>query len=153
MRTLKFLIQKEFLQIFRNKVLLPIMFIAPIVQMLVLVFAANMNMRDIDFVVLDEDGSLTSTRLISKFEGSPFFVSAGHVNRFELADQMLKNGDVDLIIRISDGMERELMTTGGSDIQYLVDGINSASAVLMSAYAQNILMDFNQSILPQIASG
>ncbi len=154
MRTIIFLIQKEFIQIFRNRTLLPIIFIAPIVQMLVLVFAANMNMRDIDFCVYDGDGSMTSTSLISKFEGSPFFVSNGHVNSSDLAEEMLQNGEVDLVINIADGLERGLMTEGTAKVQVLVDGINSASAVLMAAYAQNILVDFNKNIIAQIgASG
>ncbi len=152
MRTIIFLIQKEFIQIFRNRTLLPIMFVAPIAQMLVLVFAANMNMRDIDFCVYDGDGSMTSTRLISKFEGSPFFVSRGQVNSADLAEEMLKQGKVDLLINISDGLERGLMTKGTAKVQFLVDGINSASAVLMAAYAQNILVDFNRNISAQFGA-
>ncbi len=152
MRTIGFLIQKEFLQIFRNRTLLPIMFVAPIIQMLVLVFAANMNMRDIDFCVFDEDGSLTSTRLISKFEGSPFFVSAGNVGSYGVAEDMLQRGKVDLVIRISDGMERELINRGSTGVQFMVDGINSAAAVLTAAYAQNILMGFNKNLQPKFAS-
>ena len=146
MRTIGYLIQKEFIQIFRNRTLLPIMFIAPIVQMLVLVFAANMNMKDIDFCVYDEDGSLTSTRLISKFEGSPFFNTPGHPVSPVVANEMLRTGKVDILINIPSGFERELSTRGSADIQLLVDGINSGSAVLISAYAQNILREFNSDI-------
>jgi ABC-2 type transport system permease protein len=152
MRTIGFLIQKEFLQIFRNRTLLPIMFIAPIIQMLVLVFAANLNMKNIDFCVYDSDGSLTSTRLISKFKGSPFFVSSGEVSGFEQAEEMMKKGRVDMIINIPDGLEKDLFTDGSSEVQFLVDGINNASAVLISAYARNILLDFNKSLIPEISA-
>ena len=151
MRTIAFLIQKEFLQIFRNKTLLPIIFVAPLLQMLVLVFAANMNMRDIDFCVFDQDGSSTSTSLIAKFENSPFFISSGQVSSYKLAEELLQLGEVDLVIRISDGMERDLINGGFSNVLFLVDGINNAAAVLVAAYSQNILMDFNKELVPEYA--
>ncbi len=151
MRTIAFLIQKEFLQIFRNKTLLPIIFIVPLIQMLILVYAANMNMRDIDFCVFDEDGSLTSTKLISKFDGSPFFISNGQVSSAVIAEELLQQGKVDLLIHIPDGMERELKNGGSPGIQFLVDGINNAAAVLVAAYSQNILMDFNRNLVPEYA--
>lgn len=153
MRTIIFLIQKEFLQIFRNRTLLPIIFVAPIAQMLILVFAANMNMRDIDFCVYDGDGSLTSSRLISKFEGSPFFVSYGQVTNPAIAEEFLNEGIAELAIIIPEGFERDLLSQGSRDIQLLIDGINNASAVLIAAYSQNILMDFNKSINPLFVPG
>ena len=150
MRTIGFLIQKEFLQIFRNRTLLPIMFVAPIVQMLVLVFAADLNMKDIDFCIYDADGSLTSSQLISKFEGSPFFVSSGEVSDPGIADEFLKEGKVDMVINIPQGLERGIYNKETQKIQFLVNSINNASAVLIAAYSRNILMDFNQNLLPEI---
>lgn len=152
MRTIAFLIQKEFLQIFRNKTLLPIIFILPIIQMFVLVFAANMNMRDIDFCVYDQDGSSTSTSLIAKFENSPFFNSVGQVSNYKVAEALLQLGEVDIVIHISDGMEKDLINEGSSHVLFLVDGINNAAAVLVAAYSQNILMDFNKDLVPEFTN-
>ncbi|MDZ7743106.1 MAG: hypothetical protein U5Q03_15560 [Bacteroidota bacterium] len=55
MRTILFILQKEFIQIFRNRTMLPIIFIMPLVQMLVLVYAATLEMKNIEVVVLDQD--------------------------------------------------------------------------------------------------
>ena len=81
MRTILYLLQKEFIQVFRNKAMLPIIFIMPLVQMLILVFAATMELKKVDITVVDLDLSDTSTRLTTKFEASSFF----HVTRGQLS--------------------------------------------------------------------
>ena len=73
MRTILFLLQKEFIQIFRDKTMLPIIFVVPLIQLLVLVHAATLEMKRIDMEIVDKDLSPASRRLVSKFQGSPFF--------------------------------------------------------------------------------
>ena len=48
MRTVIYILQKEFIQVFRNKLMLPIIFVVPIVQLVVLVFAASLDMKNIE---------------------------------------------------------------------------------------------------------
>jgi ABC-2 type transport system permease protein len=66
MRTLKFLLQKEFKQIFRNKALLPLIFVVPIVQLLILPLAADYEVKNINISIVDHDHSTYSQQLISK---------------------------------------------------------------------------------------
>jgi len=73
MRTILYIIQKEFLQVFRNKSMLPIIFIVPVVQLIILVNAATYEMKHIRVSVVDLDLSGTSRKLVSKFQGSPFY--------------------------------------------------------------------------------
>ena len=53
MRTIITLIQKEFIQIFRNKIMIPIIFVMPVVQLVVLVYDANLDMKSINIHVVD----------------------------------------------------------------------------------------------------
>ena len=55
MRTLYYILQKEFTQIFRNKSMLPVIFVMPLVQMLILVFAATNELRQVDLAIVDFD--------------------------------------------------------------------------------------------------
>ncbi len=66
MRTLKFLLQKEFKQIFRNKSLLPLILAAPIIQLLILPLAADYEVKNINISIVDHDHSTYSQKLISK---------------------------------------------------------------------------------------
>lgn len=146
MRTIAVLIRKEFIQIRRNRIILPAMIIAPLVQMIILVYAANMNMRDIDFAILDEDGSTTSVNLVSKYSSSPFFSYSGAVNSLDEAEKLLRGDKADLVIHIPARFEKSVLNRENPDVQFLINGINSAAAVLTASYAQNILFDYNRQL-------
>ena len=70
MRIILFILQKEFLQIFRNKAMLPIIFVMPIVQLLVLSFAATFEVKNTRISLIDEDRSVTSRHLVESLEAS-----------------------------------------------------------------------------------
>ena len=96
MRTIKYILQKEFRQIFRNRTMLPMIFGVPLLQMLVLVFAATFDMKKIDMVVVDKDLSETSRELIAKFDGIPFFHLETAVADEIFGEEMLLTDDADV---------------------------------------------------------
>ncbi|MCB0617428.1 MAG: ABC transporter permease, partial [Saprospiraceae bacterium] len=73
MRTILFIVQKEFRQIFRHRTMLPILFLMPFVQLLILPHAADYEVRNINLQVVDRDASGFSRQLISQFEASDHF--------------------------------------------------------------------------------
>lgn len=151
MRTIAVLIRKEFTQIRRNRIILPAMIVAPLVQLFILVYAANMNMRDIDFCFLDEDGTSMSGNLMAKYSASPFFSFSGAVFNLEEAEDRIREDKADLIIHVPDGFEKSVTENRPVKVQFLVNGINSAAGVLVASYSQNILLDFNRNILSGFA--
>ena len=68
MRTILFLLQKEFKQVFRNKTILPVIFIVPIIQLLILVHATTFEIKNVNLCIVDQDLSNTSSMLIHKLE-------------------------------------------------------------------------------------
>jgi ABC-2 type transport system permease protein len=147
MRIVLFIIQKEFLQIFRNKGMLPIIFIVPIVQLLILVNAATFEMKNIKVSVVDLDLSSSSRKLISKFEGSPFYKIVQTTFSYDQAMDYMQQGKVDVIIRIPNGFEKELVKENKAKVQFVINAINQAVAGLSSAYCSSILIDFNRELL------
>ena len=147
MRTLLFIIQKEFLQIFRNKGMLPIIFVVPIVQLLILVNAATFEMKNINVAVIDLDMSTSSRKLISKYEGSPFYKVIESSFSYEEAMDLMQRGKVDVIIRIPNGFERKLVKENFVKVQFVINAINQSVAGLASAYCSSILIDFNSELL------
>ena len=73
MRTLKFLLQKEFRQIFRDPAILRVIFLMPAIQLLVLPWAADYEVKNINLAVVDNDHSDYSQKLISKITASGYF--------------------------------------------------------------------------------
>jgi len=149
MRRILFIIQKEFIQIFRDRTMLPVIFLVPIVQLLVLVHAATLEMKKIDMVVVDQDLSSTSRRLVSKFDGSPFFEISGSTFDINEAENEITADRADIILRIPEGFEKDLFRENKAEIQLQINAINATVAGLTSAYASNVVADFNRNIITE----
>lgn len=147
MRTILFILQKEFIQIFRDKAMLPIIFVMPILQLLILSYAATFEIKNINFVVVDHDKSVLSTQLKSKFNGSAFFHFQGEVSDYQTAEEILQHGNADQIIVIEPSFEKNLQMQKMAKVQVVTNGINGSAASLMSAYAISIIADFNREII------
>ena len=147
MRKLIYIIQKEFIQIFRDKSMLPIIFIVPVFQLLILSYTATFEIKNIRFIAVDQDHSALSRKLLDKFSGSVFFTDKGRVADYAAAEELIRRGDADQLIMIEPGFEKKLTKEHFAQIQLITDAINGSAASLMSAYALSIINDFNQEII------
>ncbi|MCG8332408.1 MAG: ABC transporter permease [Chitinophagales bacterium] len=144
MRTILFILRKEFLQIFRHRVMLPLIFIMPIIQLLILAHAADYEVRNINLYLINRDGSQAAHRLIGKFEASPHFNIVGNAFNSDEAYRAIQNGQADLFIEIPVDFQRNLLRDGYAQLQSSVDAINGVKAGLASAYTNAIITDFNE---------
>jgi ABC-2 type transport system permease protein len=147
MKTIKYLLQKEFRQIFRNKTMLPMIIGVPLMQMLVLVFAATYDLKKIDMVVIDRDLSSASRELIAKFDGIPFYNVTSMVPDEQYGEKMLFKDEADAILVIPNNMERELVLENEAKIQILINAIDGNTAQLIFSYSARIIGDFNQHLI------
>lgn len=147
MRTIIYILQKEFLQIFRDKTMLPIIFFVPILQLLILSYTATFEIRNVDLVVADMDQSIESRDLTGKFEGSPFFTIVHRTFSIQEAEEMIEKGQADQILNIPQDFSRDLEREGEAAIQVITNAINGSAASLINAYAMSIIMDFNKNIV------
>jgi ABC-2 type transport system permease protein len=74
MKTILYIVQKEFRQIFRNKGMLPIIFVLPILQLVILSNAATFEIKNIKFSYVDHDKTSFSRALIEKFDASTYLM-------------------------------------------------------------------------------
>lgn len=147
MKTLYYILQKEFIQVFRDRSMLPIIFIVPVFQLLVLSYTATFEIKNVDLVVLDNDRTSTSHELANKFSGSSFYHFNGYADNFEEAKQMVKSGKTDQVIIIEPNFGKKLINEKTGGIQLITDAINGNAASMMVAYAQSIINDFNKNII------
>ena len=147
MRTILFILQKEILQIVRNRAILPIIFVVPLVQLLVLVHAATFEMKDIKMVVVDNDLSTASRELETRFSGSPFFKIEKQTFSIKEAENEIEAGKADMILRLASGFESKLIREGKADVQLIVNAINGNAAGLAYAYAANVISGYNKEII------
>ena len=147
MRTLKILLQKEFRQIFRNKIILRITMVMPIMQFIILPLAANFEIKNIDLVVVDHDHSVDSRRLISDITSSGYFRLRDYDNTFDEAYRYIERDKADVIVEIPDGFERNLVREGSQKIFIAFNAINGTKAGLGASYLSTIVSNYNQDII------
>jgi ABC-2 type transport system permease protein len=147
MRTIAFIIRKEFIQLFRNKVMARIIFVLPVVQLLVLSYTATFEIKVIRLHVVDHDRSKTSRDLIGHFSGSPFYQVINYSNTEVLAEEDIMQGRVHQYISIPENFEKELNSSGNVKVRIATNAIDGAAAALMSAYSISIIQDYNINLL------
>jgi len=143
MRIIKFLLQKEFLQIFRNKAMLPIIFVIPIVQLLVLSFAATYELKEARFALIDRDQSIASRELVSKLQATGYFTLQSEFTSGEEAQIQLDKGKVSFIVVIPRDFQQSLSSNNPTNIQLVIDAVDGSVANLINSYVNSIVRDFS----------
>lgn len=149
MRQLFFIIQKEFIQIFRNKAILPMMTVLPIVQLILLSYAANNEVKNVNVSIIDLDQSSFSRLLVGKVQASDRFTTVAAPLAGKLGDDQLQRGEADIVLSIPPHFERDFTKEKTASLQLLVNAINGQQAIVGASYLGSIIQSFNQDILVQ----
>jgi len=145
MRIILYLVQKEFLQIFRNKTNLPILFLMPVIQLIVLSYAADFEVKNLKVYWIDYDQSSASRQLYRDMTASGYFSIAGTGFDRGQAAAALDRNDADIVIEVPEGMEAGMVRREPQSVQVIVNAIDGTKAGLASYYFSMILGKFNQS--------
>lgn len=135
MRTVLFLVQKEFLQVFRNRIMLPLLLVMPVFQTLLLSFAANYEVKNLALAVVDHDLSPLSRQLVSRFSSSGYFQVKPSTFSAKEADAAMAADRVDLILEVPPHFERDLVRENSTTIALTANAINASKAGLGLGYA------------------
>lgn len=147
MKTILHIIRKEFIQFARDKKMFGISFVAPVFQLIVLGFAANLDVSNIPMVVCDLDRSSTSSDFITKFVSTGYFESVGYINRIDDLDRFIENGQASLALVIPAGFERKLIGAEPSPVQLIADGSETTSGGIGLSYASTIAARYSENII------
>ncbi|MBO9632608.1 MAG: ABC transporter permease, partial [Chitinophagaceae bacterium] len=146
MRTLKFLLQKEFRQIFRDPAIVRIILVVPVIQLLILPWAADFEVKRIQLAIVDNDYSDYSRQLISKITSSGYFLLQHYSANYQQALQEVERDKADLVLEIPAKFARDLVKENEASLSLSVNAINGVKANLGGAYLRSIIQDFNREI-------
>lgn len=146
MRTIVFLLEKEFRQIFRNKTLLPLIFAVPVVQLLILPLAADYQVKNINLAIVNHDNSVFARDLINKVTASGYFQMAAFEHTYNDALEYVESDRADLVLEIPRDFEKDLIAQNHATVFMAVNAINGVKAGLGASYLGTIIQDFNQQV-------
>lgn len=146
MKTLRHLLVKEFKQIFRNRMMLIIIFVAPVLQLLILPLAADFEIKNINISIVDHDHSSISHQLISKIEFSNYFNLVSVSDSYPSALHQVEQDKADLILEIPKGFEANLYRENKQSLFLAVNAINGVKAGVGGSYLSRIISDYNREL-------
>ncbi len=144
MRTVLFIVQKETLQVFRDRIMLLQIFLPPVLQLLIIAQAMTFEVKQTDLALVDLDRSPASERLVERFTASGRFDVAVATASGVRADEALLTREANAILRIPEGFARALRQGQAPSVQLVVNAEDGAAAGVIQAYAAQILAAFAQ---------
>jgi len=142
MKKLRYLLKKEFLQVFRNKFLLGLILFMPVMQLAILPWAATFDQRDIHLSIVDNDKSSLSTKMTDRILSSGFFRLTDYSPTYEQALSFIEQGKSDLILEIPHNFEKDLTNGSSGELMLSLDAVNGQKAGLGLSYINQIINSY-----------
>jgi len=143
---LKYLIEKEFKQIFRNPILPRVIIVLPFVVLALFPLAANFEIKNLKVSIVDNSHTGMSDELIQKVAASGYFNLTNVSYSYKDGLKSVEQGKADLILEIPSGFEKDLLREGSTKVMISANAVNGVKGGISSAYLANILMDYNNDI-------
>jgi ABC-2 type transport system permease protein len=143
----RFLLEKEFKQIARNRFLPKLILAYPVIMMILMPWAANLDVKDIRLTVVDYDRSSFSTSIISRVSGSEYFREPIYADSYKDAIEGVERGESDIILEIPEGFERELMSGTSKEVFIASNAVDGMRGSIAASYLAMIVNDFSQDLL------
>jgi ABC-2 type transport system permease protein len=141
MRTLINILVKELLQLRRDPKILPILFLAPVIQLTLLGYAATTDIRRVELAVCDLDRTAASRGLVERLTRSTYFRLTASVDSQQAIDALLQSGRARLAVTVPQGFAAERASGRPGSVQLLADGADALSGTAGLSYAAGALQE------------
>lgn len=149
MHRIAYLIGKEFRQVFRDRAMLRIIFIAPIIQLLILSFAITTEVKHVKMLVVDLDRSTVSREIVEAFWHTEQFDIVGRTSDLHQIREQMRGWRAQIALVIPTDFSGDLHRRLDPQIGVVTDGVDGNTAGVALSYARNILMNFGTDYLQQ----
>ena len=143
--------RKELKHILRDPRMRPILFVAPVVQLIVLGFAANLDVENVPVMVVDQDRSAISRQIAQRLDANAAFDVVGDTTDERVAERAIDVGDAELVVVIPPGTARTLERQESTTIPLWVDGTDTNRALLLQGYAERVIRRISAESMPPAA--
>ena len=136
---LRYLIEKEFKQLIRNSFLPRLILIFPCMIMLVMPWAATLEIEDLRIAIIDNDHTPSSLRLTHRIESSPYFKLVALPDTYHKAVECIERNQADMLLEIPKGFEKEQVNGRPASALVAINAVNGTKGGLGNTYLQQIL--------------
>lgn len=144
LRHILFLCQKELLVSFKDRRMQVMMVMPVLIQGFLFGYAANFNLEEAPYAVVDESRSAASRELLAGLDGGDLFIRVKTLdNSAQIADE-IDSGRVILAIVIPRDFQDKLSRGEQAPVQIITDGRNNSIAGAVTSYVSSVITGFNE---------
>lgn len=143
---IKFLIEKEFKQLLRNSFLPKMILIFPCMIMILMPWAANLEIKNINLNIVDNDHSVLSRRLVDKIGASTYFRTTALPDTYNEGLRSIEIGSADIILEIPRDFEKSWVTGNSPRLLVAVNAVNGTKGGLGGSYLSSIINDYTREL-------
>jgi ABC-2 type transport system permease protein len=147
MQRIRFMVWKEVIELRRDPRLFGIVVLAPVLQLIVLGYAATTDIRDVPVVVADADRTTASRDLIERFDASPNFTVIGVTASVDDVDRYLESGKAWMALAVPSGYGEGLAEGRPQEVEVVADGTDSNSTTVALGYATNLVAGYARALV------
>ena len=140
---IKYLIQKEFLQIRRNAFLPRLIFVFPIMIMCVMPWVMNQEVKNIRVCIVDNDRSSLSQRLVHSIEQSRYFIFSGLQPSYDAALKEIEKSRTDIVLVIPPKYSHDIALGHQPQVLIAANAVNGTKGSIGSTYLAQIVINDN----------
>lgn len=149
MHVLLRVIVKEFLQLRQDRRMIPVIFVAPVIQILLFGFAVNTDVTRVPLLLVDQDRSSSSRELVDRFVGSGYFELAGVADGANSVERWLLSGRAQVALVIRAGYAEAISGGAAPRLQLIADGSDASPATVALGYASSIVAGKNRELFAE----
>lgn len=138
---------KELIQVLRDPRMRGVIFVAPVIQLIVLSYAVTTDVTNIRIAVIDRDNTPESRELVSRFAGSPYFNIVAHPASERAAQDMIDREQIQAYIALQPRFAQTLQAGRSAPLQLVVDGTDSSTTRVILGYANDIVQRYSTQVL------
>jgi ABC-2 type transport system permease protein len=140
------ILKKEIIQMFREPRMRGLLFLPPLIQLVVFGYAVTLDVDHARIGWMDMSRTQESRALRARFEGSGRFDIVAQPESEQEVQRLLDRSEVHAVVAVLPDFARDLARGRAAQVQVLLDGTNSNTASIVSAYAAGVIADFSADV-------
>jgi ABC-2 type transport system permease protein len=137
-----YLVKKEFIEILRQKELLPLLIIAPLIQIIILGYVVKTDIENIPVEIINLSTNQVSHQIVNRITSTPLFKVKNISYQAKDSVETLKRGEVKAVILFRDSLSKGESRMNYPEIQVMMDGVDSNTSSIAAGYFNGIVKKY-----------
>ncbi len=151
LRRVRAIAKKEIIQVWRDPRSLMIVLLMPLMQMALLGYGVNLDIKHVPICVFDREGSQQSQSLMKAFQASPYFQIVEAETDYDAVKRAIDEGRCKMAVVVPPDFSQDLAATNSASVQAILDATDDNTANIALGYAQSVIASYSSAVQLQRA--